>query len=162
MLRFTARLPLAAIGLAVALLSGCTDGSGDPDGADPSASIDTSPKAFEEYSGVTLPDDAEDPAIRAENGETGDPVYTLHYTGAPAGAEDVCTQVGNWLVHPDGVSKDERKRFGIDPADVKSAGDEVRGCEAVMQDKGVQVEGIVLYPDPDTADVYLRAYKLGR
>lgn len=162
MIRPAVRLPLAA-GLAAVLLAvGCTDGSGRPDGAEPSVSVDTSPKAFEEYSGVDLPDGADDPAIRAENGATGDPVYTVHFTGGPASAEDVCTQVGNWLPRTQGVSKEDRQLFGIGAADAKAAGDEVRGCGAVIQDQGVQVEGIVLYPDPDTADVYLRAYKLGR
>lgn len=165
MSRSITRFPLASLGLVALLLSGCSGvsinlGSEEPS---PSPSLDTSSAAFEEFSGVDLPDEAENADIRTENDEYVEPLYLLHYTGTAAGAEDICTQVGNWLPYSQAVSKEEREKFGVNAAAVKAAGEEVRGCGAITKAKeGVQVEGLVLYPDPDTAEIYLRAYKMGR
>ncbi|GAA1082099.1 hypothetical protein [Nocardiopsis composta] len=153
------RTRVFAAGLALTLFAGACSGGGDEE---PSREIDTSSDAYTEYSGVALPQGIEDPKIAAEYDEFDSPVYNVEFSGSPEQAEEVCEGIGNWLPRVDGVSEEEREQFGISAEALEAAGEDVRGCSALDMETGVQNEGIVLYPDGGTADVYLRSYDLPR
>ncbi|GAA2001607.1 hypothetical protein GCM10009799_31040 [Nocardiopsis rhodophaea] len=150
-----------AAGLLLSLLvGGCAVGGDEP--KEPTTEIDTSPKAFTEYSGVPLPEGIKEPDITAEYDDQGNVVYNVLFSATSQQAEKVCEEVGNWLPRSQGVSEEEREKLGIDADAVTAAGDNVRGCSAVDQETGTHTEGIVLYPDDDSADVYLITHTLGR
>ncbi|GAB3499454.1 hypothetical protein [Nocardiopsis coralliicola] len=149
---------LAALVLCASAAS-CTGDRDEP----PPGGIDTSQEAYTGYSGVELPDGVDGPSITAAYDAFDSPVYTVAFTGTPEQAETVCEGIGNWLVDADGVSGDEQERFGIPDASLEAAeGSGVRGCGAMNMDHGIQTDGIVLYPDADTAEVYLRSHDIPR
>ncbi|MFW5419768.1 hypothetical protein J0910_24420 [Nocardiopsis sp. CNT-189] len=158
-MRHRSRARAFAAGLALTLFAGACSGGGEEE---PSGEIDTSPDAYTEYSGVALPEGVEAPEITAEYDEFDSPVYSVEFSGTPEQAEEVCEGIGNWLPRVDGVSEEEREQFGISAEALDAAGEEIRGCSAIDMETGVQNEGIVLYPDEETADVYLHSYDLPR
>ncbi len=148
--------------LALSLLAaGCSAGSNALRQGDP-ADIDTSLGAFEEYSSVQLPDGVDEPDITAERDDDGNVEYKVHFSGSPDEAEEVCRQVKGWLPHLEGTSTEEQQRFGIDADVAAKAGEETRECTGIDQESGTQTEGLVLYSDDETADVYLRTYEINR
>ncbi|CAM4022581.1 hypothetical protein [Nocardiopsis rhodophaea] len=70
------------------------------------------------------------------------------------------------MSHLEGPSTEEQKRFGIDAdadADVAAkAGEETRECTEIDQESATQPEGLVLYSDDETADVYLRTDEINQ
>lgn len=114
-------------------------------------------EAFHEFSGVHLPDGAENPEITVELDDRGSPIYGVSFGGPRAAADQLCEQVGNYLIQARGVSDEQAETLRIPESDLAAANEPVWGCSAVIQSTGADIEAVVLPMDDDTARVYLRA-----
>ena len=102
-----------------------------------------------------LPDGAENPEITVES-TTGESLLAL-FGGPRAAADQLCEQVGNYLIQARGVSDEQAETLRIPESDLAAANEPVWGCSAVIQSTGADIEAVVLPMDDDTARVYLRA-----
>ena len=123
----------------------------------PTSTPEASAEAFHEFSGVHLPDGAENPEITVELDDRGSPVYWVSFGGPRAAADQLCEQVGNYLIQARGVSDEQAETLRIPESDLAAANEPVWGCSAVIQSTGADIEAVVLPMDDDTARVYLRA-----
>lgn len=120
----------------------------------PTASADLL-AGFEELSGLTVPRDATDVRITAENNQANLPVYRVRFTTGRGGAEQFCTADGFDAYRssqpPDAETREE---FGITVETVEGK----VTCRGGHPDSRVDREAVVVFPDEETAVVHVIAF----
>ncbi|TDQ53749.1 hypothetical protein [Actinorugispora endophytica] len=154
-----------ALTLAVILCATGCAATGDPEGSFrestpqaasplPTASANLH-AAFEDLSGLTIPQDATDLEVAAENNSANLPVYRVRFTTSRGGAERFCTTAGfNAYRDPDAPDRETREEFGI-------TGETIEGtvtCRGGDPGSRASRKVVVVFPSAESAVVHVIAY----